>query len=125
MATNIKFKKSNLNNEMTGKIECPRCGSLDTVASNPLGTLSAFCFTLSFASFVALGCSFWIPIVGWALIPVFGFGIALGLAGTLLFGILAGTIVKNYNFTCKSCHDVTKVDKKEYLREARSRMDNK
>lgn len=101
----IKKKDKNI---MQGKVKCPNCGSMETIASNvtagTLGVLSIFCF-------LASCISIWIPIIGWIATPIFilgAFGCFIGFVITLL-GM-------KYTFYCKSCEKKYKISKSEYIK---------
>lgn len=118
----VKVKTSKENDELVGKVACPQCGSLETEASNPASKSAAASFTFAFMSLLGLSVSFWIPIVGWFLIPVFAIFIGLGIAGGIVFGISSVVVVKEYKFKCNACESLHKINIKEYKELAKENM---
>lgn len=103
--SSIKKIDKNKNNKYAGKIECPECKSMNTVASS-LSTNALGIFVICLLSF---SVSLWIPILGWIAAPIF-----LIMAFVALVSAILGIFTKQYTFVCQDCKSKYKIDKSEY-----------
>lgn len=92
-------------NIYVGKIECPKCNSMNTVANNK-GSASLGMSVMLIV--VGFGCLL-IPLVGLLLAPV-------ALIGSVISFIVFLTTVfsKEYTVECLDCKSKYKINKKEY-----------
>lgn len=116
-----KVKSAKERNIYIGKVECPECSSIDTIASNPGTFIIGAGLALTVGCFAAFGTCLWIPIIGWGLLIPFGFGIFLGLA-ILAIGIIVTALIRNLTFKCNSCGSIQKINSKEYKEMAKQSM---
>lgn len=116
-----KVKSAKERNIYVNKVACPECGSMETSANNP-GTYIITAGLFIFVScLIAFSCCLWIPIVGWALLIPFGFGIFLGLC-VFAVGSLATMCIKTLTFKCTDCNAIQKINTKEYKEMAKKAM---
>lgn len=103
--SSIKKIDKNKNNKYAGKIECPECKSMNTVASS-FSTNSLSIFIICVLGF---SVSLWIPILGWICAPIL-----LIMAFVALVSAILGIFTKQYTFMCNDCKSKYKIDKSEY-----------
>ena len=113
--SSIKKVDKNKNNKYIGKVDCPECKSINTIASS----FSANSITVFVILMLTSGCCFWVPILGWVMAPVFAFAAVVSLICSIL-----GAYTKTYTLTCKDCNSKYKIDKSEYNKIAKYKMNN-
>lgn len=116
-----KVKSVKERNLYVGKVACPECNSIETSANNPGTYIIAAGLLVFVSSLIAFSCCLWIPIIGWALLIPFGFGIFLGLA-IFAIGTILTAFIKTLTFKCSSCGSVHKINTKEYKQMAKEAM---
>lgn len=113
-----KVKSAKERNLYVGKVACPECNSMETSANNPGTYIIAAGLLVFVSSLIAFSCSLWVPIIGWALLIPFGFGMVLGLA-ILGIGTVLTALIRTLTFKCSSCGAVHKIKTKEYKKMAK------
>ncbi|MEF2902126.1 MAG: hypothetical protein U0N84_11855 [Terrisporobacter sp.] len=104
--SNFKKVEKNKNNIFVGKVKCPECKSINTVASNNMANYSLLTFIICSIGF---SISLIIPFLGWIAAPIFLL-ISLGSIVTLILS----TLTKEYTFKCNDCESEYKIKKSEY-----------
>lgn len=103
--SSIKKIDKNKNNKYAGKIECPECKSMNTIASSlSINSLGMFAICL-----LSFGVALWIPVLGWICAPIL-----LIMAFVCLVSAIIGIFTKQYTFVCQDCKSKYKIDKSEY-----------
>lgn len=119
-----KVKSAKERNLYVGKVACPECSSMDTTAKNPGTSIIGVGLALTVGCLAFFGTCLWIPIIGWALLIPFGFGILIGLA-VLALGTIATALIRDLTFKCDNCGSIHKIDTKEYKEMAKDAMLNR